>query len=101
MYKLVYYDIESDTIRTKVAKRLERYGLVRLQKSVFVGFGNNTYWCKVLEQLKKWDEKLEPTDSICMLAIGEKDLLQSVLIGNKELLDPIKQLQQVIIYIGN
>lgn len=33
----VFYDIPDDRIRLKVADALKDYGLLRLQKSVFVG----------------------------------------------------------------
>lgn len=37
MYAWVIYDIRKNKIRTRVAKRCKYYGLIRVQKSVFLG----------------------------------------------------------------
>jgi CRISPR-associated protein Cas2 len=37
MYAWVIYDIRKNKTRTRIAKRCKFYGLVRVQKSVFVG----------------------------------------------------------------
>lgn len=37
MYTLVIYDIADDTLRLKVAEACKEFGLVRIQKSAFLG----------------------------------------------------------------
>ncbi|QLH46469.1 MAG: CRISPR-associated endonuclease Cas2 [Bacteroidota bacterium] len=42
MHKLVFYDIESDKLRTKISQDLEQFGLIRY-KSVF-GSWECVFW---------------------------------------------------------
>jgi CRISPR-associated protein Cas2 len=87
MYKLVFYDVENDKIRTKLAKKLEEMGLVRLQYSVFIGNGNYVYWSKVIEKIKKLSEKLNAeTDSCCFLNAEEKQVKGMKIFGKQAIL---------------
>ena len=84
MYKLVFYDIVDDKIRTKLANKLEEMGLVRLQYSVFFGRGNTVYWSKVSEKIKKLTVDFVPaSDSCCFLIIEEKPLKSMKIYGNQ------------------
>ena len=49
---LISYDIESDHIRVKAAKALLRYGLIRVQYSVFMGEVKESALAKVKKELQ-------------------------------------------------
>ena len=57
MVCIVFYDIENNKVRTKVAKKLLEYGLVRLQFSVFAGpYERVTFdelWQNITELIKQ------------------------------------------------
>jgi len=88
MYKLLFYDIENDKARTKLAKKAEELGLVRLQYSVFLGNGNQVYWSKVYEQVKKIGEKFDlAKDSCCLLIVEEKYIKGMTIVGKKSIMN--------------
>mgnify|MGYP001199449380 CR=1 FL=1 len=47
MYAWVIYDIRKNKTRTRVAKRCKYYGLIRVQKSVFLG-QIKAKWLKII-----------------------------------------------------
>ena len=62
---LLCYDIEDNYLRQKIANRLIEIGLVRIQKSVFLGELSN----KLAEELETWlktkvEEKLDNENDI-------------------------------------
>lgn len=91
---LISYDIESDKLRTKTSNQLAYYGMLRMQKSVFVGTMRRTH----LDKLKKWLAKnilpaLQSDDQIAILQFGNEDLkktehLHMVPEGWDEMVDP-------------
>lgn len=88
MYKLVFYDIENDKIRTKLAKKLEESGLIRLQYSVFIGSGSVIYWSRVVEKISKLSVALNlETDSCCFLAVEEKQVKNMKIFGKQAILN--------------
>lgn len=73
---LICYDIENDRLRNKTAGRLEYYGLLRLQKSVFIGEIKEGHFAR----LETWLGKnilpaLQPHDQIAILLLGKEDML--------------------------
>ncbi|MDD3051480.1 MAG: CRISPR-associated endonuclease Cas2 [Candidatus Cloacimonetes bacterium] len=69
---LIAYDIESDKIRTKIAKYLEKKGL-RIQKSVFaveVTSKAVSHIMKDLEKLRK-DDGVIHLFSVCRTCVGK------------------------------
>ena len=88
MYKLVFYDIENDKTRTRLAKKAEELGLVRLQYSVFIGNGSQVYWSKVFGQLKIIAQKFDlENDSCCILVLEEKQVKTMMVLGKKSIMD--------------
>ena len=91
---LICYDIENDRLRTKTSKQLGYYGLLRMQKSVFIGRLKKRH----LKKLQDWLAKnirpsLQNDDQIAILRIGSKDLentkhVNYVPEGWDELIDP-------------
>ena len=54
MIYLVFYDISTDKIRNKIARRLEAEGFERLQLSVFIGLMNPKTKPMLWKQLTTW-----------------------------------------------
>ncbi len=44
--RLISYDISDDRLRDKIAKKLEAFGCYRMQKSVYCGIIDNSYWAE-------------------------------------------------------
>ena len=66
---LIVYDISSDRIRTKVAKRLVAEGYERIQLSVFCGNPNPKQVRGLWEDLCQWIES-DPEGQLISLNIG-------------------------------
>lgn len=91
---IIAYDIENDKLRTKAANRILEDGLIRLQKSVFVGDPKES----VLRDLMLWLEKNTETvpgssDQIILLPCTQRQLETAVFYGVppadwKEMLHP-------------
>lgn len=73
------YDISKTKIRNKIVKLAMRYGLYRVQKSVFLGNINKTN----LDELVLQSEELinHDTDSVYIFPMCEKDFKRVVLQG--------------------
>lgn len=81
---LVCYDIENDNLRTKVARKLQHWGLHRVQYSVFMGFVEKrkipTLWKDMEEftQTKSWNT----TDNIMLVPIHQSQTKNIRVHGN-------------------
>jgi len=76
---LILYDIPLDKTRTKVANKLQEYGLERIQYSVFIGkikVHNYKALSKKLEDLIN-----KETDKIYLLEPGLNNLLNTKMLG--------------------
>jgi len=73
---LISYDIENTPLRTRIANTLLRWGLHRIQYSVFLGSVNRrqmpTLWKELMEfeQHRHWS----PADSIIALPIHRREV---------------------------
>ncbi len=75
----VIYDIAEDKFRTKVAKALKKYGLIRVQKSVFLGKLESNRFDEVSEMcLELIDEK---TDSVYLFPFCQEDFRNIKVLG--------------------
>ncbi len=91
---IIAYDIEDDKLRSKAANRILEDGLIRLQKSVFVGDPKES----VLQELMLWLEKNAATTQesgvqIILLPCTQRQLENAVFYGMppsdwKEMLHP-------------
>jgi CRISPR-associated protein Cas2 len=79
MIAWVLYDIEDDSVRTRVAKYCKQAGLYRVQFSVFVGTLEINQ--KDTLQLKIEDLIDEETDSVYIFPMSKNELQQTVLLG--------------------
>ncbi len=90
----VLYDIQNNKVRNKIAKICKRYGLYRVQKSVFLGN---------IEDVQKKSLALEieelidtENDSVYIFPMNKKELKQTDLLGQafdkKLITDEVKAL---------
>lgn len=83
MMTLVMYDITDTQTRSKFIKRLQHYGLYRLQKSVFTGFINLETRIKLSDELDSYISS--PKDSIIIIPICQTCKESIITIGNAAL----------------
>ena len=83
MIYLLFYDITTNSIRTKIAKLLIAEGFERLQFSVYTGLDNpkqNTFlWATLMKHLA-----LEPTAKLYVIAMTKNNFRNMKIIGNFE-----------------
>lgn len=84
MTYLICYDISEDRVRTRLAKRLERAGCVRLQKSVFVAPNFDTRRLEILRGslLKLLPTQLALEESLLLIPIERDNLSSIILLGD-------------------
>lgn len=82
MIKQIFYDIESNKFRNKLSKKLQSWGLIRVQYSVFYG-KHSIYKWNIIES--KIDEMYETmsceTDKIYIININRNQLEQMQVLG--------------------
>ena len=70
----VCYDIEDNRIRRNLAKYLERKGMIRIQKSVFIGRISIQIAKELRDTLKKLSELYTSSDSMLIIPLSEDQL---------------------------
>lgn len=84
LLRLIIYDIENDKYRTKLAKKLEAYGFIRLQYSVFCGRHSLVQWQKVWKKIKEFESKYgSPNDKIYATILSTSNFKKMDIIGEK------------------
>ena len=80
---MVSYDLESDRLRMRVAKKLLAAGLHRVQYSVFMGTLDGNDELKLRNELAKIPQSTEfaPQDSIMMIPLHDYSLKHIELFG--------------------
>ncbi|MBI3271914.1 MAG: CRISPR-associated endonuclease Cas2 [Planctomycetes bacterium] len=73
------YDIQSDRVRTRIAKVCKRAGLYRVQKSVFLGEIDKSSLDEMV--LKTREEIDAEKDSMYLFPLCEKDFKSVVTVG--------------------
>lgn len=81
---LIFYDISTDSIRTKIAKRLIVEGYERIQLSVFVGTPHPNQNKLLWKNLRTW-LKVEPTAQFCVIRVASLNFRNMTLIGKNKL----------------
>lgn len=88
--KLVCYDIGNDKCRNKVSKKLESWGCIRIQYSVFCGKHKQLLWQRFYNELQNVIKRYgDEQDSIYMMSISAQALKEMLHIGNKPNVDAI------------
>jgi len=83
MIHLIFYDIENDRIRKKVADKLQEEGLERIQYSVFVGPLSTVRKEVIATELAALlDKQSSPQDRIMILHILASDLEKMIILGD-------------------
>jgi CRISPR-associated protein Cas2 len=90
----VMYDIKINKSRSRIAKLCQKYGLYRVQYSVFLGTLEENEKDELKVEIEEW---IEPeTDSVYIFPMSKNELKQTVLMGqafDKNLVtDQVKQL---------
>lgn len=71
--RLITYDIEDNRYRHKLAKKLEAFGFIRVQYSVFCGTHTVTQWERCWEALQKIHCQYGcETDKIYVIIVSKK-----------------------------
>ncbi|MEM6846087.1 MAG: CRISPR-associated endonuclease Cas2 [Bacteroidota bacterium] len=83
---LVSYDIESNRLRTKFAKKLLALGLSRIQYSLFMGNLSATLYDKMLEMIHQfWESAETEKDRIDVITLTPTQIEQMIRLGGEHL----------------
>jgi len=85
MLRLIFYDITADACRNKVANKLEEFGMIRIQYSVYVGRINSVHYEKCMELLQDLLEKYgnASSDQISSIMIEPEKFKNLHYLGNR------------------
>ena len=75
----IVYDISEDKIRSKVAKKCKKFGLYRVQKSVFLGKLESSRFDELGEECLEMID--EDTDSVYLFPICQEDFRKVRVLG--------------------
>lgn len=81
---LIAYDISSNTVRAKVARRLIALGYERIQLSVFCGNNNPEHVRGLWQELKQWMAS-DPDGQLISLNIGPENFRNMAILGSHTL----------------
>ena len=81
MIYFIMYDIESNKVRTQVAKYLLKKGCTRVQKSIFIATTERKVYDEIQGDLKEVQECYENNDSILLIPISTDEIRAMKLIG--------------------
>ncbi|RMG68011.1 MAG: CRISPR-associated endonuclease Cas2 [Bacteroidetes bacterium] len=81
MMCIIAYDIESNKVRTQVAKFLIGKGCLRIQKSVYFGLLSRKQYREMVEALRTINALYENDDSIFFLPVADDQLSRIEIIG--------------------
>jgi CRISPR-associated endonuclease Cas2 len=96
--KLISYDISSDKLRSKLAHKLESFGMTRLQYSIWIGSHTqakwDVCWTKILKLVARYE--LAPSDKIYQLTVSRNAISKMMWVGcppdlNNSLTDKIAE----------
>lgn len=91
---MVSYDVSSDKVRRLISEYLKNIGLVRVQKSVFLGEIKSEIYEKMVNYIDTLINKRR--DSICCIPINKSDYYNILSMGN---LGNYKIYEEEILYI--
>ncbi|TAE69882.1 MAG: CRISPR-associated endonuclease Cas2 [Bacteroidetes bacterium] len=98
MYYWISYDIENNSTRTKLAKNLEKFGAIRVQKSIFIADATLKTWQDILDSLSKVVLDKKAIDNIILISLEEHQLQLSTCLGKNEALDNLKNPPKIIFF---
>ncbi len=75
----ILYDIADDKARTKISKQCKKAGLIRVQKSIFLG---RLEWNRFDELLAMFDDLIDPAvDKVYLFPFCQDDFKQIKVLG--------------------
>ncbi|HRW12521.1 MAG TPA: CRISPR-associated endonuclease Cas2 [Syntrophomonas sp.] len=81
MIYFIMYDIESNKVRTLVAKYLIRKGCTRVQKSIFIASTERPVFDEIRKDLKEVQECYDNSDSIILVPVSTDEIRAMKVIG--------------------
>ena len=81
MIYFIMYDIESNKVRTLVAKYLIRKGCTRVQKSIFIASSERPVFDEIRKDLKEVQECYDNSDSILLVPVSTDEIRAMKVIG--------------------
>ena len=81
MIYFIMYDIESNKVRTLVAKYLIRKGCTRVQKSIFIASTERPVFDEIRKDLKEVQECYDNSDSILLVPVSTDEIRSMKVIG--------------------
>ncbi|MBL7810590.1 MAG: CRISPR-associated endonuclease Cas2 [Bacteroidetes bacterium] len=103
IYRIVSYDIKNDRLRTKVAKKLLSWGLVRLQFSVFCGLHSVHKWEQLQQELSVLFTRLGPPeaeDKIFFIVVSRRTLAEMHWVGEASEIQSVIN-EPITLFVGN
>jgi CRISPR-associated protein Cas2 len=83
MIYIIMYDIESNKVRTEIAKFLIKKGCIRIQKSVYLIRNKPEHIMKIYRSLVEVQQMYENRDSIILVPVDVSSLKSMKLIGKE------------------
>lgn len=83
---LICYDITSNTLRLKIAKKIQEYGLDRVNRSVFLGAPKDRDLRQLEAQLQEYlrDRRATPDDSLIVLPVHAHQIYDMRVYGRQD-----------------
>ena len=97
MMCFIAYDIESNKVRTKVAKFLIQQGCHRIQKSVYFARLSRRQYRQVVQALRTINELYENQDSIFFLPVGEDNMSKLEVVGRDLYLEVAREQHHTVV----
>ncbi|MEZ5043109.1 MAG: CRISPR-associated endonuclease Cas2 [Saprospiraceae bacterium] len=86
MPHLICYDISANTLRTKISRKIQEYGLDRINKSVYLGNISESSLTNLELLIHKWlQAKGDPQDSLIIIPVTAAQIHQMKVYGLNEL----------------
>ncbi len=84
MHYVITYDIEDDRLRNRTAKTLQRFGCIRIQKSVFVAAHmEKRHWTQMRASLNRLlASRLKPGESLLIIPLRDEHVSEISAIGH-------------------
>lgn len=98
MLYFIMYDIENNKVRRLIARYLEKKGLIRIQKSIFIADTPYKEFETIRQTLKEVQEQYDNHDSILLVPISADEVRSMKIIGKNIDIDLITGNTDVLIF---
>ncbi len=97
MMCLIAYDIESNKVRTKVAKYLIASGCHRVQKSVYFARLSRSRYREIVEALRVINDLYDNQDSIFFLPVGDDNMNRLEVVGRDLYVEVVREQRHTVV----